>query len=375
MYNRIKSFKFCHFMICGLAVLCCTLLPSSASAVDIAPNAQPIWTNATPNCTFYQYQEGLTFYNEFYNNQSTFRSIYSISCAVPAGLQSKNTYAVYSFTLDNIPDDNSLDSGFRGVKSRHGSGGDGGWGVIGYTIQSLGSNSAKVDVYLFGEKTNTTAGTVILFNEYNSAELLYLQPKERVSVSGASYWQVTTAGDFEYNYTDLITAINNKLTTTNSTLNNINNNSITIRDTVNGISTKIDDLVDAQEQANQDAQDRYDAEKQEESDREDSISDSSDDAQGLFSFTVLNPFSGIFNLFNNDCSANIPIIASWLHAPSSTYTSWWCPIESEYGIRSYLTPVFGIASMMLLFGFVVRWLSNNSGDIYGARNFNKEMNG
>ena len=239
------------------------LMSHNVSAIDIGPNAQPIWTNATPNCTFYQYQEGLTFYNEFYNNQSTFRSIYAISCAVPEGLQSKNTYAVYSFTLDNIPDDNSLDAGFRGVKSRHGSGGNGGWGVIGYTIQSLGNNSAKVDVYLYGENTNTTAGTVILFNEYNSAELLYLQPKERVSVSGASYWQVTSAGDFEYNYTDLITAINNKLTTTNSTLNNINNNSVTIRDTVNGISTKLDDMAqdtadainDAQADATQDAAD------------------------------------------------------------------------------------------------------------------------
>lgn len=225
-----------------IPVLVILLMSHNVFAVDMSPNVHPIWTNATPDCTLYQYQEGLTFVNEYYNNQSSFRSIYSVSCAVPAGLQSKNTYAVYSFTFDNIPDDNSLDSGFRGVKARHGSGGDGGWGVVGYNIQTFANNSAKVDVYLYGENTNTTAGTVILFNEYNAAELAFLQPKERMSVSGASYWQVTTDTDFEYNYTDVLKGISTKLDTMTTHLPVIRSFVWEIRNTTNDINSKLDDL-------------------------------------------------------------------------------------------------------------------------------------
>lgn len=216
-----------------IPVLAILLMSHNVSAVQMAPNVHPIWTNATPDCTFYT-PDGSTFYNDLFNGTTNFLSVSYISCGVPAGLQSKNTYAVYSFVLDNIPNNDSLDAGFRAVKARHGSGGNGGWGVIGYNLESMSSNGVKIDIYLYGENTNTTSGTVIFYNSYNSSELLYFQPKERLTTSGASYWQVDTT-DFEYNYTDVLNQINSKLGNVNSGITNI-------RDGVNSINEKLDDL-------------------------------------------------------------------------------------------------------------------------------------
>lgn len=224
----IKRLKYIFIPV--LAIL---LMSHNVFAVQMAPNVHPIWTNATPDCTFYT-PDGSTFYNDLFNGTTNFLSVSYISCAVPAGLQSKNTYAVYSFVLDNIPNNDSLDAGFRAVKARHGSGGNGGWGVIGYNLESMSSNGVKIDIYLYGENTNTAAGTVIFYNSYNSNELLYFQPKERLTTSGASYWQVDTT-DFEYNYTDVLNQINSKLGNVNSGITNIRNG-------VNSINEKLDDL-------------------------------------------------------------------------------------------------------------------------------------
>lgn len=80
----------------------------------------------------------------------------------------------------------------------------------------------------------------------------------------------------------------------------------------------------------------------------------------LFSFSVFNPFAPIFNLFTNGQScASIPIIAGMLHAESDEYCSWF-----PSSVRSVLTPVFSLASVMLLFGFIVRWLGSSSGNFF-----------
>lgn len=80
----------------------------------------------------------------------------------------------------------------------------------------------------------------------------------------------------------------------------------------------------------------------------------------LFGFSFLNPFAPLFTMFteSNTC-ANIPIIAGMLHAEESTYCSWF---SSE--TRGILTPVLGIAGMMLVFGFAVRWLGASSGNMF-----------
>lgn len=80
----------------------------------------------------------------------------------------------------------------------------------------------------------------------------------------------------------------------------------------------------------------------------------------LFDFSLLNPFIGIFGLFNNGGQCvQIPIIAGMLGAENTEYCSWF-----SNDTRSILTPVLGISSTMLLFGFLVRWLSSTSGNMF-----------
>lgn len=100
---------------------------------------------------------------------------------------------------------------------------------------------------------------------------------------------------------------------------------------------------------------QYDQEKQEESDRENSGKEDADKASGIFNFSLVNPFAPLFALFSPaETCANVPTIARWVHSETSTVCSWWSP-----DVRSILTPVFGISSIMLLFGFVIRWLGGS----------------
>lgn len=112
--------------------------------------------------------------------------------------------------------------------------------------------------------------------------------------------------------------------------------------------------VDATNKQTEQEKNQYDQEKQEEQDRENQANEDSDKAAGVFNFGISNPFSGLFALFSpaNTC-ASIPILASWLHSDTTTVCSWWSP-----SIRSVLTSVFGISSIILLFGFFVRWLGS-----------------
>ena len=77
----------------------------------------------------------------------------------------------------------------------------------------------------------------------------------------------------------------------------------------------------------------------------------------LFSFAFINPFAPIFNLFNNDSCAQIPTLASMLHSNETEVCPWF-----DSSIRNITTPVLGLSSMMLVFGFVVRWLGSRSGN-------------
>lgn len=82
------------------------------------------------------------------------------------------------------------------------------------------------------------------------------------------------------------------------------------------------------------------------------------DLSSLFSFDFLNPFRGLFDLFSDQSScASIPILASMIHSEETQVCPWF---SSE--VRNIVTPVLGLSSMMLLFGFVVRWLGARSGN-------------
>lgn len=93
------------------------------------------------------------------------------------------------------------------------------------------------------------------------------------------------------------------------------------------------------------------------------VSDSSPDwfssLLNTFNFNLSNPFAPIFGLFQDNSGCyNIPTIAGMLHAESSTYCPWF-----DSSTRNILTPVFGLASSMLLFGFIIRWLNSESGNM------------
>lgn len=108
----------------------------------------------------------------------------------------------------------------------------------------------------------------------------------------------------------------------------------------------------------QQQKDQHDQEKKEEKDRENKGNDQSSKLGNLFSFTAFNPFSGLFGLFTSGGCKPIPTIGKMLNKPDATYCPWF-----PDNVRSVLTPVLGISSMMLIFGFFIRWL--NSDDFNG----------
>lgn len=103
-------------------------------------------------------------------------------------------------------------------------------------------------------------------------------------------------------------------------------------------------------------QEQYDQEKAEEAERENNAKDEGNGLLGIFNITLLNPFAGIWEIFNAGGCTSIPTIANWLGSDNTTYCSWW-----PQSIRATLTPVFSLAAMMLLFGFVARWLGGSEG--------------
>lgn len=170
-------------------------------------------------------------------------------------------------------------------------------------------------------------------------------------------------------------SIEGKLDTTNSTLNSIKNslaglNLQGVVDSQNKTTAAVNDLKtatnNAANQAHKDSQaqidatnkqteqqkEQYDKDKQEEQDRENQGSEDANKAAGIFDFNLLNPFGALFEFFigSQNC-ASIPTLARWVHSDTSTVCSWW-----SSDVISVLTPVFGISSIILLFGFFIKWL-------------------
>lgn len=143
------------------------------------------------------------------------------------------------------------------------------------------------------------------------------------------------------NVVNSISSMQSKQDTTNQELNQMN--------------TELKNMNQKQEEQNNKENERYEQEKQEESDRENQGKADSNEAGGIFNFSILNPFSALFNLFKSDDCVSIPILAGFLHSQNTQYCSWF-----PSNVRSILTGAFNIAGMMLLFGFFVRWLSNSS---------------
>lgn len=113
--------------------------------------------------------------------------------------------------------------------------------------------------------------------------------------------------------------------------------------------------IDAINDQTQQQQDQYDQEKEEESQREDEMDGQASQAEGIFTFDLTNPFSGLFGLFTNSNCVSIPTLAGLVGSNETTYCSWFSP-----SVRSILTPAIGIVSTMIIFGFIVRWLSGSN---------------
>ena len=80
----------------------------------------------------------------------------------------------------------------------------------------------------------------------------------------------------------------------------------------------------------------------------------------IFSFGFLNPFDPIFQLFSDNSScAQIPTIAGMIHSQETQVCPWF-----PSSVRAIVTPVLGLSSMMLVFGFAVRWLGARSGNLF-----------
>lgn len=135
-------------------------------------------------------------------------------------------------------------------------------------------------------------------------------------------------------YTDPNTQYLNNLVVQNQTIINQNNQ----------LNNSINNQTQQQNQ-------QFQQNKQEEKDREDKGKNDSKKLGSIFSFTVMNPFSPIFDLFAGGSCRPIPTIGKMLNKPNATYCPWF-----PNNIRSILTPVLGISAMMLIFGFVISWL-------------------
>lgn len=121
------------------------------------------------------------------------------------------------------------------------------------------------------------------------------------------------------------------------------------------ITSSQQQTTDAVKNQTEQQQQQYEQDKQEEADRENQGKDDASEAGGIFNFNLINPFTPLFLLFNSgDSCVSIPTLASWLHTEQTSV----CPFFPS-SVRTIVTPVLGISSMMLLFGFAMRWLGGN----------------
>lgn len=81
----------------------------------------------------------------------------------------------------------------------------------------------------------------------------------------------------------------------------------------------------------------------------------------LFTLDFINPFAPIFQMFGTgDECAQIPVIAGMLSSNETQV----CPFFPA-NIRNILTPVIGLSSAMIIFGFCISWLRGSSLEIFG----------
>lgn len=133
-------------------------------------------------------------------------------------------------------------------------------------------------------------------------------------------------------------------------------------DKLDDVTSSIDETNLLLQQQSEQDQSQYEQEKQEEAERENELDGDSSQAQGVFSFSVFNPFLPLFSMFNVNQCVSIPTLSNMLGSSETQYCSWF-----DGTTRGILTPVMSIASVMLIFGFVIRWLGGSSIITFGGK--------
>lgn len=363
-----KQLKSLYLAVLGLfSVLACSFYSLSASAVDLThavtyqgSGASPQWHDDSTSSASNTWHTGSSTYSGNSGNASEFNSFYvrgnngsniaihdswflQVSGHITfSGTDNKwNTSGNFSYT--SVGNCSIVDFDFIDVQSH------------------TGSTSNTNQIYNFSlicKYTGSNSGVPrINLRVHGTSQL----DTYKFSVDNWFIWSPASGFDDS----DIISAINNVRTSVNNLYNAVG----TTNNKLNDTNLKLDDLNeiaetlrDSQEQANQDANDRYQDEK-------DTIDDNANQGKedseslGVIDLSILNPFTPWkYSHFSNGCSVEIPRIAAWLHSTQTTYTSWWCSNSTLTTIRTYLTNILNIASVMLVFGFAFKWLRTNNGE-------------
>lgn len=223
---------------------------------------------------------------------------------------------------------------------------------LGVSLNSF-DNAGSYDywtIYLYSDSTISNA--YIYVNQYwvpyTSSSDVYF---------GVNSWSVWAPTVGVPDYSSALNTINNSLNSVNNNLQGIISGVGGVQDSVNSAANQAHQdsqaEIDAINEQTQQQQSQYEDEKAEESQREDDMDSQASQAESMFSFTFLNPFIGIFELFNDSGCVSIPTIAGMVGSDETTYCPWF-----DSSVRNILTPVIGLSSSMLLFGFVIRGFLN-----------------
>lgn len=208
----------------------------------------------------------------------------------------------------------------------------------------LGDNiHTLVDVAFAGNIAKNVTGSLVFSVTAKSGDSIIFD--QYTSGSGATVGFMSSySGQYTGGSIDFSDEINY-----NNTINNVTNS-------VNSVKSSVEETNNLIKNQTESQQNQYDEEKQEESQREESGNESADEMAGVFSFSIQNPFTALFGAFTsgNTC-VNIPTIAAMTNSDNTQYCPWF-----PDSVRNVLTPVLSMLSMMVIFGFVVKWL-NGSG--------------
>ena len=207
--------------------------------------------------------------------------------------------------------------------------------------------------------THSGQDSVALVNPHPDSYVGYFsEPGVKLLFSGVSVLVLANSTD----YTNNLSALLEQLTNANTNLAIVSQGIQGVISGVGGVQSSVNSAanqahqdsqaqIDAIDDQTQQQQDQYEQEKQEESQREDDLNTSNSEIVGLFNFNFINPLASLYGLFSSGSScASIPIISSLIGSTETSVCPWFSPT-----VRNYLTPVFGIASVMILFAFIVRW--------------------